>query len=66
MSGGLEDGRRDVDHMGELVADAALVGDDLRPGDGHALPRAAEVAAICLVHLKGVSKAQDHGTAMWL
>ena len=40
---GLEDRRHDVDHVVELIADAALVGDHLRPRDRHALARAAEV-----------------------
>ena len=38
-----EDGRHDVDHMVELRADAADVVDVAGPGDGHALPGAAEV-----------------------
>ena len=44
----LQNGRHDVDHMGELVADAALVGDDLWPGNRHALPGAAEVGRYLL------------------
>ena len=34
---GVEDGRHDVDHMGELIADAAHVRDVPGPRDGHAL-----------------------------
>ena len=40
---GVEDGRHDVDHMGELVADAADVGDVAGPRDGHALADAAKM-----------------------
>ena len=42
-AGRLQDGRHDVDDVVELVADAALVGDHLRPRDRHALAHAAEV-----------------------
>ena len=42
-AGRLQDRRHDVDHMVELVADAALVRDHLRPGNRHALAHAAEV-----------------------
>ena len=42
-AGGFQDRRHDVDHVMELVADAALVLDHLGPGDAHALPHAAEV-----------------------
>ena len=42
-AGRLQDRRHDVDHVVELVADAALVLDHLRPRDRHALPHAAEV-----------------------
>ena len=38
-----KDRRNDVDHVVELIADAALVLDDLRPHDRHTLPNAAEV-----------------------
>jgi hypothetical protein len=41
--GGLEDRRRDVDDVVELMADAAGVLDHLRPGDCHSLPGAAEM-----------------------
>lgn len=41
--GCIEDGRHDIDHMVELVADAALVLDHLRPRDRHALLDAAHV-----------------------
>ena len=34
--------RHDVDHMVELPANAALVGDARRPGDRHAVARAAK------------------------
>ncbi len=40
---GLKDRRHDVDHVMELVADAARVLDVARPGNAHPLPCAAEV-----------------------
>ena len=42
-AGRLEDGRRDVDDVVELTADAAHVVDVAGPGHGHALGRSAEV-----------------------
>ena len=42
-AGDLEDRRHNVDHVVELLADAALVLDHLRPRDRHALARAAEI-----------------------
>src|SRR5229473_6739052 len=43
QSGRFEDGRRDVDDMVELRADAALVSDARGPGDDHAVASTAEV-----------------------
>ena len=43
-AGGLKECRYDVDYVVELVADAALVLDSGRPGNGHALTRAAKVS----------------------
>ena len=58
--------RHDVDHVMELVADAARVLDDR--GQEIAMPCRVppKCEAICLVQVNGVSKAQVHGTAMWL
>ena len=42
-AGRLEDRRHDVDHVVELVADAARVLDARGPGHGHAVARAAEM-----------------------
>ena len=63
-AGRLQDGRHDVDHMVELGADAALVLD--RSGQEIAMPCRVppKCEATCLVHLKGVSKAQAQPTAM--
>src|ERR1017187_2030736 len=59
-AGCFQDGRYDVDHVGELVTDAAL-------GHAIAIPwrTPPKCEAICLVQEKGVSNAQDHATAMW-
>ena len=42
-AGGFEDGRHHVDHMRELRADAALVGDVAGPRHRHALAHAAQM-----------------------
>ena len=62
--GGFEDRRHDVDDMVELRADAAGV--LMWPGQEITIPCRVppKCEAICLVHLNGVSNAQDHATAM--
>jgi hypothetical protein len=62
--GCFENRRHNVDNVVELVANAALVLDHIRPGDGHALLGAAEVRATILVHENGVPKAQVQPTDM--
>src|ERR1022692_1115276 len=42
-AGCFQDGRYDVDHVGELVTDAALVGNVTRPRNRHSLAYAAEM-----------------------
>ena len=59
---GFEDGRHDVDHVMELRADAAGVLDVVGPGDAMPCRVPPKCDATCLVHLKGVSNAQDHAT----
>ena len=56
-----EDGRHDVDHMVELVPDAALVLDHV--GQEIAMPwrTPPKCEAICLVQENGVSNAHAHG-----
>ena len=53
MPARLEDGRHDVDHMGELVADAAHVLDVAGPGDRHALAHAAKMRGDLLEPAEG-------------
>ena len=50
---GFEDRGYDVDEMGELGADAALVPDASGPGDNHRIARAAKVGGDLLHPLEG-------------
>src|SRR5690242_15364287 len=47
-SGRFQDRRYDINHVSELMADAALVLDYLRPGNRHSLPHAAEMGRYLL------------------
>ena len=61
---GLEDRRHDVDDVVELGADAARVLDAVGPGDAMPCRVPPKCEATCLVHLNGVSNAQDQATDM--
>ena len=52
-AGRLENRRHDVDHVMELVANAAGILDVAGPGDGHAIARAAEIGGDLLGPLVG-------------
>src|SRR6059036_2755615 len=65
-AGGLKECRYDVDYVVELVADAALVLDSGRPGNGHALTRAAKVSCDLLRPLERRVERPGPPTAMWL
>ena len=63
-AGDFEDGRHHVDHVHELLAEAALVLDVAGPGNRHALPDAAELRGVLLEpgegRVKGPGPARRH------
>ena len=63
-AGDLQQGGHDIDDMHELLAQAALVLDSLRPGDHHALPHTAEPRGVLFEpgerRVKGPGPARRH------
>ena len=56
--------RHDIDHMVELRADTAGIIDVTWPEIAMPCRVPPKCEATCFTHLKGVSNAHDHGTAM--